>query len=75
MNEVENSKITFSKHLFWDIDPENLDYEKNAAFVIKNVLLYGLYSDWKTISGYYGLARIMDVALKMRNLDLKTVSV
>ena len=67
-------KMSLSKHLLWDIDSEHIDYNQSAFYIIKKVLQFGLYSDWKEISRYYGLNKIVDVAVKIRDLDLKTAS-
>ena len=32
----------FSSHLFWDVKREELDSEKDKAFIIKRALEYGL---------------------------------
>ena len=55
----EKLKISdLSQHLFWDIDPENLDMEKNKRTIIHRVLQYGLINDWLMIYNYYGLYEI-----------------
>jgi hypothetical protein len=64
----------FSKHLFWDVDKSAIDLDKNYKYVINNTLLYGLYSDWKIILNYYGLKKIVDVAIKSKQIDKKTAS-
>ena len=47
-----------SPYLFWDIDKDLFDVEKNSAQLIKRVLEYGELDDWRTIRDYYGLERI-----------------
>ncbi|MDA3890487.1 MAG: hypothetical protein PF517_02355 [Salinivirgaceae bacterium] len=47
---------------------------KNTTFIIKKVLLYGFFSDWKIIMQLYGLKKIGQNALKIRGLDKKTAS-
>ena len=63
-----------SQHLFWDIDIENLEAEKNKILVIQRVLKYGLLSDWQQIYRYYGIIEIAETATKIRDLDLKSAS-
>lgn len=65
---------TLSKHLFWDVDTLQLNSKEHSSFIIKKVLLYGLFSDWKEVYNYYGIDKIIDVAKKMRELDKKTAS-
>lgn len=62
-----------SNHLFWDVNPDSLDMEKNAAFIIKRVMEYGLWNDWKIISNYYGNNRIGSIATTFRELDARAL--
>ncbi|MDY0078522.1 MAG: hypothetical protein RBR87_14740 [Bacteroidales bacterium] len=64
----------FSPHLFWDVNKSTLDMEKHRAYIIKQVLEYGLLEDWKLIKKYYGIARIAQIAITFRELDAKTLS-
>ena len=74
MEMSSNRNLELSKHLLWDIDSNNINYIDHAEFIIKKVLQFGFYSDWKKISGYYGINKIIEVAVKIRDLDLKTAS-
>ena len=65
---------TFSDHLFWDVDKTALDPGKHAKYIIKSVLLYGHFEDWKSIRKIYGLERIIDESITIKELDRKTVS-
>ncbi len=51
------------KTLFWDVDPDKLDLEKNAQFIIGRVLDFGGIEDWKAIKNFYGLKKIKEAAL------------
>ena len=64
----------FSKHLFWDTDKDSLDMNLHAAYIIKYVLNYGFYDDWKLILEFYGNEKIIQIAKTIRDLDLKTAS-
>lgn len=64
----------FSKHLFWDINRSNLDFEKNKKTIITNVLDYGLINDWNIIYNYYGIDEIAKIAMNARDLDEKSVA-
>jgi len=72
---VKNSThiSTLSKHLFWDIDAEALDFEDNKDIIIKRVLQYGFFSDWVFIYKFYGLKTITKVARKLRDIDEKSL--
>jgi len=63
----------FSAHLFWDIDANKLDWEKNKAQIIQRVLEYGLLSDWKLIQNKYGISQIGEVCKSIRSLDRKSL--
>lgn len=60
--------------IFWDTEPNKLDYEKNAAFIIQRVLEYGSLSDWYAIKRHYGLNRIVSISKTFRSLDPVAVS-
>ena len=60
--------------LFWDIDPDKLDYNAKARYVIGRVVMYGSLADWKAILAYYGAERIRDEMLQERYLDKKSLN-
>ena len=64
----------FSKHLFWDVNRTNLDLEKHKAYIVKQVLEYGLIKDWDLIQKYYGIDQIAEISKKFRELDKKALS-
>ncbi len=63
-----------SPHLFWDVNSEQLDFEKNRELVIQRTLDYGLMSDWRIIRAYYGIERIARTAITIRDLDIRSAS-
>ena len=67
-------KVSFSQHLFWDVDKTKLDFEKNKKYIIKSVLLYGLINDWNIIKTIYGVDKIAQTAIQIRDLDKKTAN-
>jgi len=70
-NEIINS---LSKHLFWDVNRDTLNLDKNKAYIIKQVLEYGLIEDWRMIYRYYGISLIAKEAKYFRELDKKALS-
>lgn len=60
--------------LFWDVDFNNIDYQKYSQFIINRVLLRGTIKDWQELKSYYGLERIKQEIIKMRYLDQKTLN-
>ena len=63
-----------SKHIFWDVDSTTMDEIKHSRFIISRALLYGLYSDWQKIHNYYGLNKVVDVAIDLKELDKRTAA-
>lgn len=68
-NKEPIAKNIFSNNLFWDIDPLQLDMDRNKRFIIQRVLEYGLLSDWHFIKKYYGLELIATEMKKVRSLN------
>lgn len=66
--------MNIDKMLFWDVEFDNIDYDKYARHVINRVLTRGNLSDWVEIKKYYGLDKIKAEALKMRYLDKRTLN-
>ena len=66
--------MTLPKYLFWDVDLKTINFEENCRFVIARVILRGSIDDWITIKEYYGIERIKDQILQMRDLDKKTLN-
>ncbi len=64
----------FSEHLFWDVKRSELDMDEDRAYIIRQVLEYGLMEDWRIIKEYYGIAGIAKEAVKFRTLDPVTLS-
>ena len=63
-----------SKHLFWDVNPDKLDFERNKKFIIHRVLDYGLINDWEIIYNRFGIDEIARNAVTIRDLDRKSAS-
>lgn len=63
-----------SQYLFWDIDKDCFNVEKNSAQLIKRVLEYGELDDWRTIRNYYGLERIANDCKTLRTLRPEALS-
>ena len=73
---MENKTITiadFSQHLFWDVDRNKLDWEKNKAQIVKRVLEYGLLHDWNILQQQYGIKKIGEICKELRSLDEKSL--
>jgi hypothetical protein len=66
-------KPALPKRLFWDVNPDNLDFDKKAAFVIERVFEWGDVDDIRSIRRYYGDSKVSDVLLEAKYLALKTI--
>lgn len=74
-NQTKNNLINkFSPHLFWDVDIQTINPEKDKKWLIGRVLEYGLYNDWLLIKNQYGIKKIVDIAINIRDLSQKSVS-
>lgn len=71
---MKRNRPNLRKTLFWDVDPDTIDYQKHARFVIERVLTRGNLDDWLELRDFYGLNRIRDEALQIRYLDKVTLS-
>lgn len=63
----------FSNHLFWDVDRNDFDVDKNFSFLVKRVLEYGVLKDWMLLYNNFGLDKITLEAKKLRSLDTKSM--
>jgi hypothetical protein len=64
----------FTPNLFWDADPNDLDFDKHKAYVVERVLERGRWKDWLFIRDYYGLETIKEIALNIRGMYPETLS-
>lgn len=66
--------MNLSKYLFWDTIYNDIDWQKNARYVIERVLTRGTLEDWKQIKEYYGLDKIKEETIQSRTLDKITLN-
>lgn len=64
----------FSDHLFWDVDVREIDPEKHSAWLVRRVLEYGLWRDWKMAVGFYGMPRLSKIVTSLRTLEPRSFS-
>jgi hypothetical protein len=63
-----------SKHLFWDMDANLLEWEKSKSFIIQRALEYGLMKDWECILRIYSLDVITKTAQGFRTMNPKDLN-
>jgi len=68
--KIEN----FSEHLFWDVDRNKLDFEKNKRLIIERIFTRGDIPDLKKIIRLYGLNVIKKEIVNAGFLDKKTLN-
>jgi hypothetical protein len=59
----------FERRIFWDVDFDAIDYQKDYKFVITRVFDRGDVQDIRNCRRYYGDEKITDVLLNTRFLS------
>ena len=69
-------KVTdiLSKSLFWDVDAENLDWQKNSQLIIERTLQRGVTKEVNAVFSVYSETTIKEAVLKSKTLDKKTAN-
>lgn len=65
--------MKLSREIFWDVNYDTIDWEKNYQWVICRVLEYGGVVDWKEMRKHYGDRKIVESAVNARSLSIKTL--
>ena len=71
---MASNQLKLSQDLFWDINYNKLDFQKNKRFIISRVLNYGDIDDFKQLMRYYNLQSVKHMARRLRSLDKKSLS-
>ncbi|KKU43220.1 MAG: hypothetical protein UX60_C0032G0010 [Berkelbacteria bacterium GW2011_GWA2_46_7] len=64
--------MEFRQTLFWDVDPNKIDTEKNAQYVIERVLDFGNDEEVRWMYSYYDKSLIKGVVARSRSLRPET---
>jgi hypothetical protein len=65
--------MKLSREIFWDVNYDTIDWEKNYQWVICRVLDRGSLQDWKEVKRHYGTQKMLEAAKQARYLSKKTV--
>lgn len=65
---MQKLKPNISKTAFWDVNFDEIDFERNARDVINRVLMNGKLEDWKAINEFYGKEKVRQEIIEMRYL-------
>ena len=63
-----------SKTLFWDVDPEKLDWERNKQLIIERTFQRGITHEVDTIFSVYSIMQLKNALLKSKTLDRKSAN-
>jgi hypothetical protein len=44
----------FSRRIFWDVDYESIDYQKDKLYIIDKVMNFGVWEDFRAMIRFYG---------------------
>jgi len=61
-------KPILQKRIFWDVNFDEIDYDKNARFVIERVFERGDVEDIRQARRYYGDEKIAEILLTAKYL-------
>lgn len=64
--------MKFRESLFWDAKQENIDFKKNARYVIERVMDFGRDDEVRWLWNFYDKPLMRDVVAKSRSLRPKT---
>ena len=69
---MDKNKPVLPKHIFWDIQIENLDFDKKKNFIIVRVFERGDYKEITQIRRYYGDETIINAVENAKFIDEET---
>lgn len=58
------TKPNIKKRVFWDVDVNELDFEKDRFYIIEKVMNYGVWSDFLELLKFYGKDTIKNEIIK-----------
>lgn len=67
------SQPYFYKRIFWDVDPDKMDFTAKASFIIERVFERGDVEDIRYCRRFYGDAKIEEVLVNAKWLSLSTI--
>ncbi|MEI6489649.1 MAG: hypothetical protein WCP52_11845 [Bacteroidota bacterium] len=70
---MNKPKPIFEKRIFWDVDFDNLDYDKHPNWVIERVFDRGDVEDIRQCRRYYGDEKVREALTSAKFLNKSTV--
>jgi hypothetical protein len=71
---ADMSALSFLSDLLWDVDPDQLDLERHAGFVIRRVLERGTWTEWQSVRAHFGDDCILQEVQRMPRLAPKSLT-
>ncbi|NJO69055.1 MAG: hypothetical protein HC830_06995 [Bacteroidetes bacterium] len=71
---LNNKTVTLRDNLFWDIPKDKIDPLKNAPLIVERVLTRGDKNEFADVVNFYGENFFINIAMKLKTLDRKTVN-
>ncbi len=62
---MQKSRPNISKTAFWDVNFEEIDFEKNYVFVVDKVFNYGKFNDQLELIRFYGVENIKKMMVQV----------
>ncbi|MBC7915158.1 MAG: hypothetical protein H7Y07_13655 [Pyrinomonadaceae bacterium] len=66
-------KPQLSQQAFWDVDMNNIDYNKYARFIVEKIIERGTFQDFKELRNFYGDERIKKEVVNAKWLGDKEI--
>ncbi len=63
-----------SPHLFWDVDKESIQWEKDKRLIVARVLDYGMINDWEILKDSFNKNDLKNIATKLPYLTPKALT-
>ncbi len=64
--------MKFRESLFWDTNPDKIDFKKNAAYVIERIMDFGRDDEVRWLWNFYDKTLMKNVLEKSRSLRPET---
>lgn len=65
--------LKINKSLFWDVNPDEIDFNTHKRFIISRILQRGTWMDFKALISFYGEKIVKREVIQIRYMDKKTL--
>jgi hypothetical protein len=60
--------------VLWDVEVEDFDVEQHAGFLVRRVLEYGTWDEWRLLIKRLGFSRVGSIARDLPRLDPRALA-